>query len=54
MPLKGNNHVGGRAVTVLGHNEVGFTGSSGLPLVRILTMKQDDNVGILLKAARFT
>src|SRR6185437_5318881 len=50
MALEGDRYGGGRAVPVLGHDQVRLAGSRRLPLVRVLAVQKDHNVTILLDA----
>jgi lysophospholipase L1-like esterase len=47
MALERDRHRGGRAVPVLGHDQVRLAGPRRLPLVRILTVQEDNDVAIL-------
>ena len=53
VALERDGDVGGRAVAVLGEDEVGLARARRLPLVGVLAVQQDHHVGILLDAARF-
>src|SRR6266568_4739802 len=50
MALECDRHGGGRAVPVLGHDQVRLARPRRLPLVRILAVQKDHNVTILLDA----
>lgn len=49
MPLERHHDIRGRPVTVLGNDEVGFTGAGGLAFVGVLAVEEDYYVGILLQ-----
>src|SRR4249919_3737750 len=50
MALECDRHGGGRAVPVLGHDQVRLARSWRLPLVCVLTMQKNHNVTILFDA----
>ena len=54
VTLEGDGEVAGRAVAVLGHDEIGLPGARGLLLVHVFAMQQDHHVGVLLQRARLT
>jgi peptidoglycan/LPS O-acetylase OafA/YrhL len=48
VALERDRHGGGRAVPVLGHDQVSLARSRRLPLVRVLAVQKDHNVRVLL------
>jgi len=50
VQLGGDGHGIGRAVSMLGHNEVGLARARRLLVVVIVAMQQDDDIGVLLNA----
>src|SRR3954468_2925875 len=51
VQLGGDEDVSGRAVSVLGHDEVRLTRARGLLLVEVLAVQQNHHVGVLLDRA---
>src|ERR1700722_8415022 len=54
VPLERHRHGRGRAVPVLGDDQVRLARPWRLPLVRIFSMQEDDNIRVLLDRTGFT